>query len=227
MEDRKGDVNLTLNLNVKTVDSKAVISHVHEIKPKDIGLMPVEVYAGRRTTDWSVLVYAYDPEYSSSRTNKWILSGNQKPVFLAISEQTFKESIRIPSADWIHDYVPKLELGEYFIVEIPKGQKTVEEAWKYMEEAEECLRKWDIKGVFDNCREAGKALDKAVKEKFGGDSFTYNERWGRAYLRFFNYVVSLGLHIEDFYGKSWEELIKSFQRVFHNQKSMQIIPEIA
>jgi len=210
MEDRKGDVKLTLNLNVKTVDNRAVISHVYEIEPAKIGLTPIEISTGRGPTeDWRVLVYAYDPKYSSNRTNRWILSGNNNPVFLAISEQTLKKTIRIPSTDWIHDYAPKLELGEYFIVEIPKGKEIIEEAWGYVEEAEECFRGWNIGGVCNNCREAGKALDKAIKEKFGEDSFTYNERWGRAYLRFFNFLVSLGLHLENMKGESWEELIKN------------------
>ena len=48
-----------------------------------------------------------------------------------------------------------------------------------------------------------------MREEFGKDSFTFNERWGRAYLRFFNYVTSLGLHVEDMYGKEgWEDLVK-------------------
>ena len=76
---------------MKTVDSRAVISHVHETEPQKIGLKPVEVYAGRNTTDWSVLIYAYTSEYSSHRTNKWILSGNGRPVFIAISEQPLKK----------------------------------------------------------------------------------------------------------------------------------------
>jgi len=141
MEDRKGDVKLTLNLNVKTVDSRAVISHVHEVKPQEIGLEPVKVYAGRETTDWSVLIYAYTSEYSSHRTNKWILSGNDRPVFIAIYEQPLKKGIRIPSTDWIHDYAPKLELGEYFIVEIPKGKRVIGKAWSYVEKAEGCFRR--------------------------------------------------------------------------------------
>jgi len=196
MEDRKGDVKLTLNLNVKTVDSRAVISHVHEVEPEKIGLQPVEVYVGRKTTDWSVLIYAYTPEYSSSRSNKWILSGNGRPVFIAISEQPLKKEIRIPSTDWIHDYAPKLELGEYFIVEIPKGKGVIKEAWSYVEKAEECFRRWETKGVYANCREVGYLLDRIVKEKFGKDSFNYKERWGRAYSRF-EHLSSLDLHLEE------------------------------
>jgi len=195
MEDRKGDVKLTLNLNVKTVDSRAVISHVHETEPQKIGLKPVEVYAGRNTTDWSVLIYAYTSEYSSHRTNKWILSGNGRPVFIAISEQPLKKEIEIPSSYWIHDYAPKLELGEYFIVEIPKGKGVIGGAWSYVEKAEGCFRRWDTKGVYANCREVGYLLDRIVKEKFGKDSFNYRERWGRAYSRF-EHLASLDLHLE-------------------------------
>jgi len=196
MKDRKGDVKLTLNLDVKTVDSKAVISHVHEVKPEDIGLEPVEIYTtGKKTTDWNVLIYAYTPEYSSSRSNKWVLSGDGRPVFLAISNHFLKKEMRIPSTDWIHDYAPKLELGEYFVVEIPKGKGVIQEAWSYVEKAEECFRRWDTKGVYANCREVGYLLDRIIKEKFRKDSFNYRERWGRAYGRF-EHLASLDLHLE-------------------------------
>ncbi len=219
MADRKGDVKLTLNLNVKTVRSMAVISHIHEVDPQKIGLKPVEVRTGQGgTTQGNILVYAYDSKYASRTTNMWILSGDGRAVFLATSEQPLEKKVKIHSSDWIHDYAPKLELGEYFIVEIPKGKKVIEEAWDDIEKAEECYRKWDIKGVCDNCRDAGKVLDKAIKEKFGKDSFTYNERWGRTYLHFFNYLVSLGMHLEDLTGKDWEELIKELPKGFPKPK---------
>jgi len=197
-EDRIGDVKLTLNLRVKSINSRAVISHVHEVEPAKIGLTPVEVYTAK---DWSMLIYAYDPEFSSSRTNRWILSGNGSPIFLATSEQTLKKEISIPSSHWIHVYAPKLELGEYFIVEIPKGLKTIQEAWNYIESAEECFRRWDTKGVYANCREAGSLLDRTIEGKFGKDSFVYEKRWGHAYKRFknlsFSDFASLDLHLED------------------------------
>lgn len=217
-EDRKGDVNLTLILNVKTINSIALISHVHEIDPKNIGLKPIEILERRGTVEGSLLVYAHDPEYSSPTTNMWILSGSGSPAFLGISEQTLKESIRIPSADWIHDYAPKLGLGEYFVVEIPKGREVIKEAWSYVEKAEESFRMWDIKSVYANCREAGNRLAKVMEKEFGKESFAYNERWGRAYLQFFNYLVSLGLHLEEMEGKSWEELIKKLPEGFPHPK---------
>jgi len=220
MENEKGDVNLTLSLNLKTVSSMAAISHVHTINPKDVGLTPVEIYgaSGQKIPDWRMLVYAYSPSEYSSYGNIWILSGDGRPIFLATSEQPLKGSLRIPSMDWIHDYAPKFGLGEYFVVEIPKGKKIIAEAWSYVEKAEECFRRWDIGGVCDNCRKAGDVLNKKIETEFGKDSFTYNERWGRAYLRFFNYLVSLGLHLEDMEGKSWEELIKSLPEGFPHPK---------
>lgn len=201
MADRKGDVKLLLNLNVKSIESRAAISHLHEVNPVSIGLSPIRVPTHKRETEGEIIVYAYDSKFSPSRTNRWILSGNGNPIFLSIKEQLIKVARTISSSDWIHDYAPKLELGEYFIVEIPKGKKTIEEAWNYMEKAEECFRRWDTKGVYANCREVGSLLDRIIKDKFGKDSFVYDERWGRTYKRFKNVsfadFASLDLHLED------------------------------
>ena len=201
MVDRKGDVKLTLNLNVKSIESRAAISHLHEVNPESIGLSPIRVPTHRRETEGEIIVYAYDSKFSSSRANRWILSGNGNPIFLSIKEQLIKVERTISSSDWIHDYAPKLELGEYFVVEIPKGKKIIEDAWNYMEKAEECFRRWDTKGVYANCREVGSLLDRTIKDKFGKDSFAYDERWGRTYKRFknlsFSNFASLDLHLED------------------------------
>lgn len=53
--------------------------------------------------------------------NSGRISSDGKPMFLSVNEEILKKkNIRINSVDWIHDYAPKLELGEYFIVEIEK-----------------------------------------------------------------------------------------------------------
>lgn len=82
------------------------------------------------------------------------------------------------------------------MVEIPKGKPIIQEAWNYIEKAEESFRRWDSKGIYGNCREVGNLLDGIIKEKFGKDSFIYKERWGRTYERF-NNLASLGLHLEE------------------------------
>jgi len=197
MEDRKGDVKLVLSLNVKSVINKAEISHVHEVNPKEIGLATERINTpSGKTTDWQALIYAHDSRFNTSRSNMWLISGSGGPVFLALNDQVLTKEVRIPSTDWIHDYAPKLELGEYFIVETPKGKKIIKEARQYMEKAEECFRRWDTKGTYANCREAGRLLDGTLKTKMGKDSFIYKERWGRTYERFNNFA-SLDLHLED------------------------------
>ena len=197
MEDKKRDVYLNLNLNVKSIESRAKISHLHELDPKSIGLQRLKVpksYGG--TTEGTIIVYGHDPKFSASRTNCWVISGDSGAVFLSTREQILrKERQRIPSTDWIYDYAPKLELGEYFIVEISKGKEVVREAWNYIEKAEKCYRRWDTKGAYGNCREVGSLLDRTIKQKFGKDSFI-RERWGRTYQRF-EKLASLNLHLED------------------------------
>jgi len=194
MVDKKGDVKLTLCLSVKYLGSKAVLSESYLIDPKEIGLPEIQVATSRRKESGKIVVYAYDPEFSTSYTNQWIISGNSSPIFLAVKEQMLKKDIRIPSMDWIHDYAPKLGIGEYFVVEIPKGKEIIKEAWSYVEKAEECFRKWDTKGVYANCREVGKLLDKVIKDRFK-DSPTI-KKWKRV-IEKFNYSASLDLHVED------------------------------
>ena len=216
--DRKKNVNFILNLIIKYIHSRAVISPSYLIDPKDIGLNKIQVSTSRGEEKGEIIVYASDDEFCTSHTNRWIISGDGGPVFLEVKEQLLKKDVTISSVDWIYDYVPKFGMGEYFIIEIPKGEKIIKEAWDYVEKAEKCFREWYIEGVCDNCREAGVVLNKKMKKEFGENSFTYNERWGRAYLRFFNFLVSLGLHLEDMKGKNWMELIKSLPKDFPHPK---------
>ena len=194
MANKKGDVKLNLCLNVKYLQSRAEISESFLIDPKKIGLPEISIPTSRRYESGKIVAYAYDPDFSSSYTNRWIISGSGSPVFLEVREQLLKKDVRIPSTDWIHDYAPKLEIGEYFVVEIPKGEKVIEEAWDYVEKAEECFRTWDTKGVFANCREVGKLLDKIVSNKFKNSPAI--KKWKRA-IEKFNYSASLDLHLED------------------------------
>lgn len=194
-EIKKGNVKLILNLHVKFLKSRTLISHLHAIEPERIGLTPkVRLSSGWEGTG-KIVVYAYDSGFTAEATNQWVLSGDGKPVFLELMECPLKAEIIISSSDWIYDYAPKLGLGEYFVVEIPKGRMVIQAAWSYIEKAEECFRRWDTKGVYAYCREAGTLLDKEIKNKFG-DSFIYNERWGRAFAKF-EHLASLDLHIEN------------------------------
>ena len=195
LADKKGDVKLNLCLNVKYLQSRAEISQSFLIDPKEIGLQEIQILTSRGYDEsGKIVAYAYDPGFSTSFINRWIISGSGSPIFLEVREQLLKKDIRIPSTDWIHDYAPKLEIGEYFVVEIPKGEKVIEEAWSYVEKAEECFRTWNTKGVFANCREVGKLLDKIISNKFKNSPTI--KKWKRA-IRKFEYSASLDLHLED------------------------------
>ena len=197
MMNRKGDVQLILELNLKVFKSETRISHLHEVEAQKLGIKePKLIKSSGREETGTIIFYAYDPEFSSNRVNRWVLSGKGSPVFLASVERCLETMCSIPSSDWIHDYAPKLGLGEFFVVEIPKGEETIKEAWNLVNKAEDSYRRWDTKGVFANCREAGYLLDRIVESKFGKESFIYKERWGRAYGRF-EHLASLDLHLEN------------------------------
>ena len=198
MANKKGDIFLTLNLNIQNVVSAAKISHFHEIAPQETPIIPTQVNvvssSGRRVTG-KILAYGHDREYSSAYSNLWIISGDGGPTFLRINKQNLKkEGIRIPSVDWIHDYSPKLGIGEYFIVEIPKGKKVVKDAWKYIDKAEECYRQWDTKGAYAHCREVGTLLNNTLTKKFRLDPII--KKWKRANEKFVK-LTSMDLHEED------------------------------
>jgi hypothetical protein len=196
-EDKKGDVNLLLNIKVGCITTNSVVSTIRLVDPSELSLRANKVMTTEGFKEgWKTLVWSYEPQFSTQQTNGYIISGSGSPIFIRTIEQNIKKEIRIPSADWVHDYAPKFGLGEYFIIEIPKGKKTIERAWGYIESAEECRLTWNTKGVFANCREAGSLLDETIKRKFGKESFTYSVKWNRAYDRF-NDLSSLDLHLED------------------------------
>lgn len=197
MTNAKRDVFLTLNLNARSIVTNAVVSHFHEIDSKSIGLPPtVRVFpdSGSRI-EGKILAYGSDSQFSTRFRNRWIISGDGSPVFLSIKSQNIrKEGIRINSIDWTQDYLPKLGLGEYFIIELPKGRKVIQGAWKYVEKAEKCYRQWNTKGVYAHCREVGALLNKTINGKFRDDPII--KKWKRA-IQKFEYLTSLDLHEEN------------------------------
>ena len=197
MQNEKHDVYLTLNLNVRSIASRAAVSHMHHVDTGSIRLPPsVKVFsASGKRKEGKLLAYGYDSQFSTEYGNLWIISGNGSPVFLSTNVHTLrKEGIKINSVDWITDYAPKLELGEYFIVEVPKGKATDTKAWEYVEKAEECARHGNSKGVYANCREVKKVLDRTIQRKYRNDPII--KKWRRA-IEKFNKLTSADLHEED------------------------------
>ena len=94
MADKKGDVKLTLYLNVKYLETRAVILESYLIDPKKIGLSGISIPTSRGREDAKIIVNVYDPEFSTQHANLSIISGNTGPVFLALGEYVLKKNIR-------------------------------------------------------------------------------------------------------------------------------------
>jgi hypothetical protein len=110
----------------------------------------------------------------------------------------------IEQSYWVNKLLPQLSFGEYFIIEIPKGKKYLEDAWSYIEKAEYCYKMWDTKGAFANCREVGTILELNIKQKLNGNP-NY-QKWKRSF-ELFKHLTSLYLHIEDVKGSTLSEKI--------------------
>lgn len=196
IKNRKQDVELKLELFWKVIECNAEVAHYFHFKPPQAQKIPIRTSSGT-DKEGELIVWAYDHEFRSEYSNGWIISGSNGPTFLNI--RTYREECQycIPSSDWIHDFAPRLGLGRFLILEIPSEGETIKETTSYLTKAEEAFMRWDTKGVFSHCREIGVLLDSHIKKIYGEDSFTYKERWGRAYERF-NHWASLDLHQEDF-----------------------------
>jgi len=129
---------------------------------------------------------------------------------IGLYEQNFIGSIdnsytqigfQIEQSYWVKNILPSLNFGEYFIIEIPRGNKLINEAWDYILKADDCYGRWDTKGVFANCREMGSLLDKVLKEKLSNNPNIV--KWERSFSKF-SHFVSLFLHVEDVKGNKPE-----------------------
>ncbi len=74
------------------------------------------------------------------------------------------KQVTIPMTHWTTIYLPAFGYGEYLIVEIPKGNGTIVEAWDHINKAEEDLRKHSYTGALSECRQALETLRNKVDE---------------------------------------------------------------
>lgn len=113
---------------------------VWKINPGKLGLREILVPTSRGEKPSELLVTAYDTEYGRGYGSlEWIISGRVNPIFLEIQEESLKKVKRIPAPDWIHDFAPKLGIGEFFVIEVPEikdpGHEYIAEALKELDHA--------------------------------------------------------------------------------------------
>ncbi len=120
----KRDVILKLALNVLYLKSRIVTSHLHEVKLSQLpdnlrtALNKLKVGSRQRNPD-SILVYSYDDDFSTTRTNMWILSADGGATFLEVNTHSTELVYRISSDDWIHDFLPILSSKRIVTLEVP------------------------------------------------------------------------------------------------------------
>lgn len=109
----KHNVVFNLQLRIKSAYSHVRLANVKPVVPQSFGL-PKKVGQGK------ILTYENRDDWSTSYQNLWVLSADSGPVFLTI--QDVKQAIRheIPSSEWVYDFAPALELGKFWVIEIPQ-----------------------------------------------------------------------------------------------------------
>lgn len=169
------------------------------------GSYPYKVIAERLNTTYNLefpLNYKRISKIENERNDNLTLQlnlhftiGIYEQNFIGSFENSFSQMrFEIEQSYWVKNILPALNFGEYFIIEIPKGNKLVKEAWAYIEKADNCYKNWDTKGAYANCREVGVLLDRIIKEKLSGNPIM--KKWKRT-IEKFNYMSSLNLHIEE------------------------------
>jgi hypothetical protein len=107
----------------------------------------------------------------------------------------------IPESHWVRQILPRIDFGRFVVIQIPKGQGPLKEAWDTVSKAEKAFSIWDVVGVFANCRGVGQLLDGKVKERFADRNMVQWELWDRA-SHHFNHFASLPLHLEEIKAKN-------------------------
>jgi hypothetical protein len=122
MERSKHDLELKIRLLFRLLRSRLVMAHLREVSvsslppPLKQALEQIRSTSGRPSIDSFVV---YDPNYRSARTNMWVLSSNGKALAFEIAPHVWEYTYRVPSDDWVHDFLPKLTGRRYAVVELP------------------------------------------------------------------------------------------------------------
>ena len=212
---KNGDIVFNLSIIVNYLSNLAEISHIVSLPMQTISFYKQyqgEIFSALgldpRKQQVEFIFHAYQGRnYNQNNSNLMFVTENSEAIgnqprggYLMVDSLAREFNLRISASDWINDFAPSLGLGEFFVVEIPIGNKTIKEAWDLISRAEESFRRWNIEGVMSSCRLVGQKLDGLLKERFGPESFNYKERWKRIYgsgKEGFNSWVSMPLHSEE------------------------------
>jgi len=121
----KHDIELHLRFVLKYLVSYISTSHMREV---EITSLPPQlksefekipsVEVGKKHPD-SLIVYDFNSNFTTLRSNMWILSADSGAKFLALSKWEKEYTYRISYDDWVYDFLPKLKAYTTMTIEVP------------------------------------------------------------------------------------------------------------
>ena len=169
----KHDLELRIRLQARLLKSRLVTAHLHEILIENLPPALRQPFEQIRSTSGrprieSLVVYGSDPNYWHTRINMWVLSSDGGATAFEIATETPEYHYRIPSDDWVHDYLPKLTGRRYAVVELttlPSLSGKFAEVVSSIEEAKRQLYEHlDLGGAQTALRNALNKLFEALRE---------------------------------------------------------------
>ncbi len=176
-KNKKGNVDLNLDIFVKTLVSNTIISPITEAGVSG------GVWSNMESQGKIPIAFKNSGEFHPSFSNMWILSGNGSPTFIKTIDSNFKIPKSIPSSDWIHDYCPLFQIGrfsvfEYLLPEYIEGSGSIEErlnkSINAIHEMEENLNRGEWNGVIEDSRPVWELLrnQDELKDLLTRDGYT-------------------------------------------------------
>ena len=191
---KRGDVILNLFFLVRYLESKTVLSHM-KLGEDYISQQSHEYYKGAK-----LVVYQYQRNFQQDNSNMYILSGDNGTTFMRFRQRTIKKEYTIKSSDWLHDYCPVFNIGNFYVLEyeIPEFEEgtgdlneKINESLNAITKMQENIRKGEWYETIENSRVIWELLryNDDIKDLFQRNGYTEQayEDLNKALVNLFNY----------------------------------------
>jgi len=186
---KKGDVNFKLALHTRVMASKALVCPLYLLAPD---VFPQPLVQTLKSQGASIAAYKYVSDYQGQMGNLWLISGDNGPTFLSISDVKADLSGTIHASDWIHDFSPQLGIGRFLVAELPLPETVasgsefsdrLSKAYKALQEVREKIVSGEWTEAVQKTRPIAELLrnEALIKEtlcKHGGDEVACNSLLG-------------------------------------------------
>ncbi len=174
----KGDVMLNLDIRIRSLCSRVIISPVFSAEGTGFPTLPKDY-------EFDGFVLRGDPSSRSPQSTLNILSDDSGTTFIELANVKEVISVTIASSDWIHDFCPVFGIGKFLVLEylIPdyvEGTDDIKERLRrsidVIKKMEECVIKCKWNEVIEHSRRVGELLknhqDDEIKVLLTMDGYT-------------------------------------------------------